>query len=153
MLIPDFYTLNMFLHLVAVSLWLGVTVIFSLMVSPLLRNIPEDIAEEQLDLIGAQARRLVTTLMLVLLITGTINLKRVGLLNFSELWLTAYGLTAMLKVGLALTLFAAFPVIIISVHRYGSDELEARLTRMDYLHWILSGITLIILFLGVLMRG
>lgn len=153
MLVPDVYTINMFLHLLAVSLWLGLTLNFSLLLVPLLRDLPEELAVDQLKKIGQRARRTVSVLVLVLIGTGLVNLHRVGLLNLSDAWGSAYGITAAVKVSLAMLMFLAFPFIMVFVHRYGSDALEDRITRMNYLHWGISAITLIIMFLGVTLRG
>lgn len=151
MIVPSFYQLNLFVHLVAVSLWLGLTVNFSLLMVPLIRELPDEIAESHMESIGRRARKMVSGLMVVLLMTGLINLHRLNLLNFSENWGSAYGVTAGLKVTLALVLFIAFPFLFIIVHRYGSQELEARITRMNYLHWAITAITLVIMYLGVLL--
>jgi hypothetical protein len=62
-------------------------------------------------------------------------------------------MTAAIKVGLALLLFAGFPFLFVAVHRWGSDDLDARISRMNWLHWGISGITLVIMFLGVVVRG
>lgn len=153
MIAPGFYTLNMFVHLLAVSLWLGLTLNFSLLMVPLLRDLPEDLAEEQLEAIGVRARRTVTFLVLVLIGTGLVNLHRVGLLNLSGNWGSAYGITAGVKVSLAFLLFLAFPFIMVLAHRYGSDEFEDRIDRMNYLHWGVTTVTIVIMLLGVTLRG
>lgn len=153
MILLDFYQINLFVHLVAVSLWLGLTVNFSLLMVPLIRDLPDQVAKEHMKFIGNRARKTVSILILILLITGLINLHRVGLLNFSETWTSTYGLVAMAKVSLAMLLFLAFPFIFIMVHRYGSDQLSARITRMNYLHWSITTVTLIIMFLGTMLRG
>jgi putative copper export protein len=150
MLVPSLYQINLFVHLVAVSLWLGLTLNFSLLMVPLMRDLPEDIAESQMETIGKRARRLVSVLVLVLIITGLVNLHRVDLLEASAVWGTSYGITAGIKVSLALAMFVAFPFIFILVHRYGSDDLEARINRMNYLHWGITSLTLVIMYLGVL---
>lgn len=152
MIVPDFYTLNLFLHLLAVSLWLGVTLSFSIFMIPILRKLPEQQAEKQLEWLGQRARKIVVGLMLVLVGTGLINVYGVGLLNFSENWTTGYGITAGIKIALAVALFAAFPVIMVLVHRGERDELDARLRKMDYLHWGIVAITVVIMFLGVMLR-
>ncbi|MFB6345092.1 MAG: hypothetical protein ABEK50_04870 [bacterium] len=153
MLAPNWYHVNMWLHLVAVSLWLGMTVNFSMMTMPLLRDLPRKQAEQQLTAIGHRARRYVTILMLVILATGIVNLHRVGLLTKVAGWGSAYGITAGVKVGLAMLLFVGFPVAFVVVHRYGSSDFESRINRMNQLHWAISVVTLVIMFLGVVMRG
>jgi hypothetical protein len=119
---------------------------------PMLRQLPQKRAERQLEWIGQRARKLVVGLMLLLLGSGLVNLHRIGLLNLSEGWSTNYGITVGIKVTLALGLFLAFPVIMILAHRRGSDDLESRLRRMDRLHWGITAVTLVIMFLGVLLR-
>lgn len=153
MLMPDWYHLNLFVHLVAVSLWLGLTVNFSMMTVPLLRELPEEQAEHHLTEICHRARRMVVVLMGLLLLTGTLNLYRVGLLTRPQFWGKPYGITVGLKVSLALLLFVGFPFLFVAVHRWGSDELDARINRMNWLHWGISGITVVIMFLGVIVRG
>ena len=153
MLEPSIFHVNLFVHLVAASLWLGLTLNFSLLMVPLIRDLPEEVAEAQMEDIGKRARRMVSFLVLVLVVTGLVNLHRVGMLNFSGAWSSAYGVTAMAKIGLALSLFLAFPFIFVLVHRYGSDELSHRITRMNYLHWSISVVTLVIMFWGVVLNG
>ncbi len=152
MLIPSFYTLNLFVHLLAVSLWLGVTLSFSIFMIPILRKLPEEQAEEHLEWLGQRARKLVVGLMVLLVGTGLVNVHRVGLMNFSEVWGTHYGITAGIKIALAVALFVAFPVIMVLVHRGERDDLNSRLRKMDYLHWGIVAITVIIMFLGVMLR-
>lgn len=153
MLYPDVYALNMFVHLLAVSLWLGMTLNFSLLMVPLLRDLPEELAEEQMKAIGVRARATVTGLVLVLIGTGLVNLHRVGMLNFSDAWSSAYGVTAGVKIGLAFLMFLGFPLVMVLVHRYGSDDLEDRISRMNYLHWGITVITVVVMLLGVTIRG
>lgn len=153
MLEPSIYHVNLFVHLVAASLWLGLTLNFSLMTVPLIRDLPEEVAENQMEAIGKRARRLVSLLMVVLIATGLVNLHRMEMLNLSDAWTSSYGVTAIVKIGLALSLFLAFPFIFILVHRYGSDELADRITRMNYLHWSISAVTLVIMFWGVVLNG
>jgi Sec-independent protein secretion pathway component TatC len=93
---------------------------------------------------------MVSVLVLVLIITGLVNLHRIDLMETSAVWGTSYGITVGIKVSLALAMFVAFPFIFILVHRYGSDDLEARINRMNYLHWGITLITLVIMYLGVL---
>jgi putative copper export protein len=76
MLIPTWYYLNLFVHPVAVSLWLGLTVNFSVMTVPLLRDLPEQQADRQLTEIRRRARRLVIVLIVILLLTGLVILYR-----------------------------------------------------------------------------
>lgn len=153
MLMPSWYQLNMLVHLVAVSLWLGMTVHFSVMTVPYLRDLPGDQAAEHLTTIGQRARRIVVVLMVVILFTGLLNLHRVGLLTNWSAWEQPYGIIAGIKVGLALLLFIAFPFLFVLVHRYGSQDLEDRINRMNWLHWGISAVTVVIMFLGVLLRG
>lgn len=150
---PTIYHFNLFLHIVAVALWLGLTLNFSLFMVPLIRDLPEELAETHLEAIGKRARRMVVVLMLVLVVTGLVNLHRVNLLNFSGAWASSYGVIAGVKISLALLLFGAFPVLFVLVHRYGSDDVSSRITRMNYLHWGISAVTLVIIFLGVLLSG
>lgn len=153
MLIPSWFHLNMLVHLVAVSLWLGMTVNFSMMTVPLLRELPREQAERQLSIIGRRARLLVIILVVVILISGVINLYRVGLLTQWYGWSGPYGTTMAIKLILAFLLFLGFPVLFVVVHRYGSSELEDRITRMNRLHWGISIVTVLIMFLGIMMRG
>lgn len=153
MLEPSIYHVNLFVHLVAAALWLGLTLNFSLLMVPLIRDLPEEVAEAQMEDIGKRARRLVSLLMVVLIATGLVNLHRVDMLNLSDAWTSSYGVTAMVKIGLALSLFVAFPFIFVLVHRYGSDELSDRINRMNYLHWSISAVTLVIMFWGVVLNG
>lgn len=153
MLEPSIYQVNLFVHLVAAALWLGLTVNFSLIMVPLIRDLPEEVAQTQMEDVGRRARRLVSLLMVVLIATGLVNLHRVNMLNLSDAWTSAYGVTAMVKICLAVSLFVAFPFIFILVHRYGSDELSDRIDRMNYLHWSISAVTLVIMFWGVVLNG
>lgn len=153
MMVPTFYQVNMFVHLVAVALWLGMTLNFSLLMVPLIRDLPEELADRHMKTIGRRARRTVGILMLVLIVTGLVNLHRVDLLNLSGAWASDYGMVAGLKITLAFLLFGAFPFLFVLVHRYGSGDLSDRITRMNYLHWAITGVTLVIMFLGVLLRG
>lgn len=150
---PTWYDLNLWIHLVAASLWLGQTVNFSTMTVPILRDLPDDVAEQQLTEIGHRARRFVVLLMVVILTTGTVNLYRLGLLTRLEPWGSTFGVTAGVKVGLALLLFLGFPFLFVLIHRYGSDDLESRITRMNVLHWGISAVTVVIMFLGILISG
>jgi hypothetical protein len=123
------------------------------MVVPLIRDLPREVAEEQMESIGRRARLMVVVLMVILIGTGLMNLHRVGLLGGDTSWTTGYGVTAMVKISMAIALFGAFPFIFVVVHHYGSDDLDARITRMNYLHWGISIVTLVIMFFGVLMNG
>lgn len=152
MIIPTFYHFNLWIHLVAVSLWLGMTVHFSWFTVPMLRSLPREQASEQLKYIGVRARKVVIFLMVMLLGTGLVNLHRLGLLTDGSGWTTAFGWTVMLKVGLALALFALFPLLFAVSMRTGSPDLSTLISRLNYLHWGITGITLIIIFLGVMLR-
>lgn len=153
MYLVSWYHLNLFVHLVAVSLWLGMTVNFSLMTVPYLRKLPDSMAEQYLSSLGQRARQFVVGLMVVILLTGVVNLYRMGLMTNVSAWERPYGVIAGIKIGLALLLFLAFPFLFVVVHRYGSQDLEDRITRMNWLHWGVTGITLVIMFLGVMLRG
>jgi len=152
LLVPTVYHLNLWIHLVAVSLWLGMTVHFSYVTVPMLRSLPSEQARDQLKFMGKRARKLVVFLMVVLLLTGLMNLYRLGLLTDLKGWTTAFGWTVAVKVGLALALFALFPVLFAVTMRRGSPELQDRITRLNYLHWGISLVTLLIMFLGVMLR-
>ena len=152
MMIPTWYHLNLWLHLVAVSLWLGMTVHFSYVTVPMLRALPPEQVGDQLKIMGTRARKIVIFLMAVLLATGMVNLYRLGLLSDGEGWTTAFGWTVAVKVGLALILFGMFPVLFAVSMRHGTPSLDQRITRLNRLHWAISAVTLLIMFLGVMLR-
>lgn len=147
----DLSVLNTVVHVLAASLWIGVTVMFSLFVVPVIRDMPEERAEEALTRIGKRARIFVSGLIVLFLITGVGNLYDQGLLSGTERWGTAYGTMAQIKITLALILFVAFPVAMILFRKLPDQSVEARLRRMDRLHWIITLVSVVIIGLGVTM--
>lgn len=143
----------MTVHLVAAALWLGLTVAFSVMVVPVIRDLPEDRAKASFERIGRQARRWVVVLVVVVVLTGLGNLHVRGLLSDPDLWRGAYGLTLAVKLLLAVGLFVLFPVLMVWFRGFEDQSLEARIRRVDRLHWAVSGITVLIMLLGVTLGG
>ena len=145
----DLSDFNSLIHILAACLWLGVTVIFSLFVVPVIRDMPEERADEVLTWIGKRARIFVSILILVFIGTGLVNLYERGLLSSAELWMTTYGLMAKVKISLAVILFVAFPVAMIWFKKLPDQSIDARVRRMDRLHWGITLVSVIIIGLGV----
>lgn len=141
------------LHVLAACLWLGSTVAFSIFIVPVVQQMPEDDADEALTWVGKRARMVVSGLIVVFLATGLYNLYQAGLLDGTGpyTWGQPYGIMAAHKITLALILFVAFPVAMVWFKKLPDQSVEARVRRMDRLHWAITLISVVIIGLGVTM--
>ena len=99
------YLVNVFLHVLAALVWLGGMFFFALVGAPVLRTIPSDALRAELfSRLGERFRTVGWIAIIVLLVTGTLNLYFRGLLDgdvlgSTEFWSTPFGSALMWKLG------------------------------------------------------
>jgi uncharacterized membrane protein len=96
-----FYTLSVFVHVLAACAWIGAMIFFAVAVVPVVRR-PElrAVSAEIVRLIGARFRTLGWTCVVVLVATGILNLGLRGFLSqltIAAFWATDFGRTLAYK--------------------------------------------------------
>ncbi len=110
------YFINVTIHVLAALLWLGGMFFLAAVGAPVLRRVePPSLRAELFRKLGVQFRRVGWISILVLLVTGTLNLHFRGLLSFDVLssasfWRTSYGVALAWKL-LAVTAMLAVQAI------------------------------------------
>jgi copper resistance protein D len=99
------YRINVTIHVLAAILWLGGMFFFAAVGAPVLRKVePAQLRAELFQRLGEKARSLGWGSIIVLLVTGVLNLHFRGLLGADAMgsgafWSTAYGHALMWKLG------------------------------------------------------
>jgi putative copper resistance protein D len=105
-----FYQLSVFLHILSAVIWIGGMLFLALVVVPVTRGLP---AAERASLFGAVGRRFRAVgwaCIVVLLVTGTVNVAYRGVswenLFSPTLWGSPFGTTLALKLGVVAVMLA-----------------------------------------------
>lgn len=106
------YYLNVFLHVLAAMIWLGGMLFLAAVGAPVLRQVkPPELRAILFKKLGEQFRWVGWLCIVVLLVTGVINLHYRGLLTRwvwtgTEFWTTRYGLVLAAKIVLVVVMLA-----------------------------------------------
>jgi copper resistance protein D len=123
------YYLNVTIHVLAALFWLGGMFFLAAVGAPVLRSVePPELRAELFRRLGEQFRTIGWIAIVVLLVTGTLNLELRGLLSMDVLgsgvfWRTRYGVALAWKLG-AVTLM----LIIQAIHDFSLGPAASRLT-------------------------
>ncbi len=91
-------TVAVFLHVVAAAFWVGGMLFLGIVVIPLLRDIPQRAV--LIERIGRRFEYGGGVALLVLLVTGLVNLASRGITSLEALWTSPIGRMGLLKLGL-----------------------------------------------------
>lgn len=122
------YFVNVTVHVLAALFWLGGMFFLAAVGAPVLRSVePPELRSELFRRIGEQFRRVGWVTILVLLVTGTLNLHFRGILSADILgdaafWNTAYGRALAWKLGAVTAM-----LIVQAVHDFAVGPSAARL--------------------------
>lgn len=107
---PAFYYVSVTLHLLAALLWLGGTFFLAAVGAPVLRKVePAELRAELFRKIGVQFRWVGWVSIVLLLLTGTVNLHyrhllRASVLSDPRFWSSGYGQALAWKLGAVLVI-------------------------------------------------
>ena len=122
------YWLNITIHVLSAIVWLGGMFFFALVGAPVLRSVePPSLRADLFGRFGRRFRKVGSTALALLIVTGIANLHFRGLLHTNVLgsmqfWRTAYGTSLAWKLGSVIVMIAAG-----ATH----DALTVRSSRLD----------------------
>jgi copper resistance protein D len=123
------YIINVTIHVFAAMLWLGGMFFLAVVGAPVLRKVePPELRASLFRTIGQQFRTVGWIAIIVLLITGVLNLHFRGLLSAAlhgspELWTGRYGRTLLWKLGAV-----AAMLIVQAIHDFSVGPAASRVT-------------------------
>lgn len=160
------YFVNVTIHVLAALLWLGGMFFLAAVGAPVLRKVePPELRSALFRQLGEQFRLVGWTAILVLIVTGVVNLHFRGLLSMAmlgstEFWRTGYGTALAWKLGAVTAM-----LVVQAVHDFivgpaatriepGSPEMVASRGRAALLARLSAGIGIIVVIAAVrLARG